>query len=330
MGKEFAMDEKEFLQTYNPQSDRRMFFALLAWSFMFIAFIFIGQWAGMAGFWIGEANPLSGLLLGVGIWVFVFVTTLRLFLVSVPEITALVTINLWLKRTPSEPYGNLRPYPTGMHFKYPWEQAELGNYITLRLVTRKVKEDYPSLDGPLMKTDWSFSYRARWWQIATYIAVSEVAITEGLEDVGSAFLSAKIARTDADVCKNTQESIGLELQKKFEEPATRDATQSRDSREEAKSLEDLYGIDVVRVALADIDYDARYQQMRTTKKVSLDIQDVAKKIKAGSSDGTISDKEAHTMALIINGDVTKNVQEVEGKGGEALSALLMAMSRGGK
>lgn len=323
------MTQEEFLRTYNPQSDRRMFFALLTWSFAFIALISIGQWAGMAGFWIGKTNPLSGLFLGVGIWIFTFVATLRLFLVSVPEITALVTINLWSKTTPSEPYKNLRPYPTGMHFKYPWEQVELGNYITLRLVTQPVTEDYPSLDGPMMLTEWSFQYRPRWWQIATYIAVAQITITNGLKDVGSGFLSAKIGSTKALDCKKNQEEIGINLQRKFEEKV-RSLNSNKESGEETKTLEDLYGIDVVRVALADVDFDERYQQVRTTEKVSATIQGIAKKIQDDAPDKSITSKEAYNMALIINGDVTKTVQEVEGEGGEALAALLMAMSRGGK
>ena len=335
------MTEKEFLRTYNLQSDRRMFFALLAWSFTFMAFIFVtfmafifvGQWAGMAGFWIGETNPLSGLLLGVGIWILAFVTTLRLFLVSVPEITALITINLFLKSTEQEPYRNLRPYPTGMHFKYPWEQVEPDNYINLRLITASVVEDYPSLDGPKIKTKWSFQYRARWWQLPTYIAVDQTTITSGLHDVGSGSLSAKIARTKAIECKTTQADIEKELQKKFEEKiGGSDPSAEGDEKtdEKEKTLEDLYGIDVVRVALADIDFDDKFQQVRTTEKVSDTLQEIAKKIQAGAKDDSISSKEALNVALIVNGDITKSVQEVEGQGGEALAALLMAMSRGGK
>lgn len=327
------MTEADFLRTYKPESTRRMFFALNAWVFGFILLVLLGEMIGRAGFWIGEPNQLSGLLLGAGAWVFFAIATLRLFLVSVPEITALITINLFLKTTKEEPYKNLRPYPTGMHFKYPWEQVEISNYINLRLITAPVSEDYPSRDGPLMQTRWSFQYRARWWQLATYIAVDQTTITSGLRDVGSSFLSATIAKTDAVDCKTNQAAIERELQKKFEGKVAGSALTAgagTDPDEQESTLEDLYGIDVVRVALADIDYDEKFQKIRTSERVSTTIQDIAKKIQDGAKDQSINSKEAHTMALIINGDIVKNVQEVEGKGGEALAALLMAMSRGGK
>lgn len=327
------MTEAEFLHIYQPESSKRAWFALAVWELGLVLFIALGQWAGNAGFWIGEPNPLSGLLLGAGAWIFTVTATLRLFLVSVPEITALITVNLFLKPTEDEPYKNLRPYPTGMHFKYPWEQVEPGNYINLRLITAEMTEDYPSSDGPLMKTRWSFQYRARWWQLATYLAVDQTTITGGLRDVGSSFLSATIAKSNAVDCKTNQASMEKELQKKFEEkvagPARTGATEEKPDEKE-KTLENLYGIDVVRVALADIDYDERFQKIRTTERVSATIQDIAKKIQDGAQDKSINSKEAHTMALIINGDVTKNVQEVEGEGGEALASLLMAMARGGK
>lgn len=206
------MSEAEFLRAYKPQSDQRMLFAVVVSTITLVVLVGIGIWIGEKGFWVGKSNLLSGLLIGIGTWIFLSTNGLRFFLVSVPEITALITINFFSKPTEGEPYKNLRPYPTGMHFKYPWEQVELGNYINLRLITADVTEDYPSQDGPMIKARWSFQYRARWWQLATYIAVDQTTITGGLRDVGSGFLSATIAKTDAVECKKTQAHIEKELQ----------------------------------------------------------------------------------------------------------------------
>jgi hypothetical protein len=87
---------------------------------------------------------------------------------------------------------------------------------------------------------------------------------------------------------------------------------------------ELYGIELVRVSLADVDFEPTVQAVRATQMVSKKLLEIAKDIRKKHPD--ISDKDALNAAMIMNKDISKSVTEVEGQGGEALAALLMAMS----
>lgn len=256
--------------------------------------------------------------IGVVVWFVALAYWHRQFLVSVPEVTGLVTINLIT--------GGLHPYGTGIHFRYPWEQVKGGNYITLRIVTQERKETYPSADGPLMEAEWSFQYRPTIEGLPRHIAVDESTINKGLVDVGSSFLSSQIAKKEAIKCKEEQAGLERELKRTFEEEKIK--IKLTDKKEGEITLEEFYGIDIVRVSLADLDYEEKFQQVRVTEQVATRLKKIAADIKAENPD--VSSKDALNTAMIINKDVTKHVQEVEGEGGKALAGLFMAMATGGK
>lgn len=254
----------------------------------------------------------GSLFWGLLIWAIAMAYAPRAFLVSVPEVTGLLTINLL--------NGELRPYGTGIHFRFPWEQVKEGNYINLRTITpEQRKESYPSADGPAMIVKWSFQYIPRLELLPRFIAVDQTTIDKGLGDVGSSFLSAEIARRNTIDCKENQAVIERGLQEAFEGPFSRSAV--------GETVEQFYGIDIVRISLADVDYDEKFQRARTTEQVMERLRGSANKIH--DEHGEISSKDALNAVMIVNGDVTKNIQEVEGEGGQALAALLMAMARGG-
>jgi hypothetical protein len=247
--------------------------------------------------------------IGVVAWFVALAYWHRLFLVSVPEVTGLVTINLLT--------GELHPYGTGIHFRFPWEQVKEGNFINLRIVTQERSEDYPSEDGPVLKVKWSFQYKSTVEGLPKYIAVDETTVNKGFGDVGSSFLGARIASEKAEACVNTREAIEKELQKKFE-----DVVKLGDTAKD-HNLEQLYGVDLLRVSLADIDFETKYQGARSTQATAKKLKEVASNIQKGKK---INDKDAFNAALIINGDVKKSIQEVEGEGGNALASLFMAMA----
>src|SRR3989344_2227595 len=89
--------------------------ALLAWGILFIIIHLLTT------VWLAT-DPRFGW----AIWAIVMAFSVRPFMVSVSEYTALVTINLLT--------GGLKDYGTGLWFRYPWEQAKEGNYINLRLL----------------------------------------------------------------------------------------------------------------------------------------------------------------------------------------------------
>lgn len=309
------LEDSEYWEWHKSGQRGRMSFAFFVWLASFLLFnnITIGILGifGIGVFW--------SILIGVSLWFVVMGYTIRYFMISVPEVTGLVTINLFKD-------GTMRSYPSGLHFAYPWEQAKEGNFITLRLITKSHDESYPSQDGPIMIAKWSYQYRPNLRLLPKYIAVDESTIDKGITDVGSSILSQQIAVKDAIDCKKKQGDIQGKLKELFE---TKERTESegRTKTRESSGVEQLYGIDIIKVALADLDYDEEFQKVRSSEQISARLKDMAGKLKEGKQ---ITDKDALNAALIINKNATKHIQEVEGEGGQALAALLMSMATGGK
>lgn len=240
--------------------------------------------------------------IGFALWVFAISLTLQPFLVSVPEYAELVTINLVS--------GKKKGYKTGLHFRYPWEQVKKGNYINLRLMPMDREEDYPAKDGPKMHAKWQLQYRVL--DAITYIGVGREAIEKVLTGVGSSVLSSSIARCNSEDAKTGQKDVEGKLQKEFQDLDT----------------VKLYGVEIPKVSLADLDYEVTIQKVRATEEIARRIKKIAADIRKDNP--KIKEKDALNAALIIHGNISKSVVEVEGEGGEALAALLIAMSKGGK
>lgn len=239
----------------------------------------------------------------------------KFFLVSVPEVTGLLTVNVFT--------GKLKTYNTGLHFRWPWEQVKEGNFINLRITTESMEESYPAADGPIMLVKWSFQYRplaeATYDKdgkssLERYISADDETIKKGLKDVGSSILSADIAGYASAECKKNQKKIEEKLEGEFEKMAP--------------TPKDLYGIELIRVSLADVDYEPTVQAVRASEQVAAKLTEIAEGIR--NKHPEISQKDAMNAALIIHGKVRKDIVEVEGEAGNALAALLIAASRGGK
>lgn len=250
--------------------------------------IFLGKWI------FGSLN------LGVVIWIFMMAASIRLFMVSVPKVTGLLTVDL---RT-----GVLVPYFTGLHFRFPWEQVQEENYINLQLVTTKREETFPSMDGPLMLVKWSCQYRPDPKGLDRYVSVGESTVEEGLPDVVSSILQKIISDKSSEDCKKDQHEIEKAVLKEFNEMVP--------------GPSELYGIELVRFSLADVDYEDKAQKVRVTKMVTDKLREIATEI-VKNHPGT-SEADALKIAMVINGNLPKSVLEVEGKAGEALAALLVA------
>lgn len=279
----------------------RFVFAIVCWVLLLLGCIILGQALGYPI--LGGALGFLAVSLSTGV-----------FLVSVPEVTGLLTVNALT--------GVLHPYGTGLHFRFPWEQVKEGNFINLRVVTENMEESYPAQDGPVMLVKWSFQYRPSAEAIydhtgksplERYISADDNTIKQGLKDVGSSILSANIAGFPADHCKGGQQVIEAELRSEF---GTMRPTP-----------EELYGIKLIRVSLADVDYEPTVQAVRASEQVAAKLRQIATAIRIDHPE--ISQKDAMNAAMIIHGKIKKDVVEVEGQGGEALAALLIAMSRGG-
>lgn len=309
------MSDDEYWKWHKNGQRERMIFAISICIATFVFFLIISPiivgWLG--GFSNIGAGITVSVLMASAFEAYATSRAFKFFIVSVPEITGLLTINL-LKN------GGLRPYGTGLHLRYPWEQVKEGNYINLRLVTsEKITQTYPSLDGIVMMTEWTFQYIAKLRLLAKYIAVDETTINKGLTDVGSGLLSSMIAQRNAEELKKDQETLKKDFIKDFENTIVKEA--GLDAK-----LEDHYGIDITTVSLADIDYEKKFQNVKTSERVADKIKAIAKNLqKTGEGEEEkIKYKDALNSALIINGDITKKVQEVEGEGLVALAGLIMA------
>lgn len=255
------------------------------------------------GVWWSDGHPILWALL---FWSAAMMFMVRPFMVAIPEITGLVTVNFF--------NGQLTIYGTGMHFRFPWEQVREGNFINLRLVTERKVETYPAKDGPAMHVEWSYQYRPLIERLDVYISVDATTINQGLKDVGSSLLAIDIARQKSEDCKRNHATIEQKLVLAFENMVPRP--------------DELYGIDLVRVSLVDVDYEPVVQKVRASELVTAKLRKIAADIRKEHSE--ISQKDAMNAAMIVNGNISKTVTEVEGEGGEALAALLIAMSKGGK
>ncbi len=298
----------EVTKKVTKKDRRRMYVALLFWILVAIIAIMV------ASTLFGK----YGLTIGLALGILNFGLSVKYFLISVPEVTGLLTINLF--------GGKLFPYGPGLHFKYPWEIVKEKNYFSLEAVTVKREEfaTFVSRDGVPLLVDWTFQYRPDEEKLDTFIGFNRGEIEKGFADLLSGNISAAIAEQDAIPARANIQVIRDELQKPFEDTAAVGSPGIK--------LEEKYGVQVVNTAIADIAFTEDFQKARTTERVAERLNMVAESLQK-KSDGTkkdIKDKDALNTALIINKNVTKHIQEVEGEGGQALAALIMAAARGGK
>lgn len=282
--------------------------------------------------------PLGyGTALGCAVWLILMAYIHRWFMVSVPEITGLNLFNVLT--------GKMRGIGAGLHFRYPWEQVEQRNYIELRLAkTTRPDETYPALDGPVLKVSWFFQYRPRVEWLPRYVAVSQEVIDTGLTDVGSRFLSRVIGSgidsngilkwPTAEECKKHQDEIETYLKDYFEKKLSELEEEGVNlgipiaPKEGDFTLEFLYGIDLVAVGIADMDYEEIYQKVRSSRAVVEKLNEIATNLKKGN----ITDREALDAAMVVNKNITRsiqeNVQRITGEGTEAVLSFIMALAQG--
>lgn len=297
---EVAEPKRKAIQAKKGESFLKMFFGILCGLFSFSVPIFFGWF--IFDIW-GTGVP--GAFVGAFVGARVAGKSVPHYMVSVPEVTGLLTVNTLRD-------GRFEVYRPGLHFRFPWEQAKTGNYINLRTITRQKEENYPTADGPKMHVKWSYQYRPDYKKLDKYLSVEEDTIEKGVSDIGSGVLSSEIGLMGALDVKKLQKGLGKKMRGIFKEIKLM----------EGERLEAFYGIELINVALADVDFDERFQRIRTSEQIANQLEEIAKRLKTGE----ISDKDALNAAMIINGDIKKNVQEVEGQGGQALAALLMAMA----
>ena len=277
----------------------RQNFALIVWSVTLIIFVFVGTLI------VG----LYGTAIGIGVCGVVVAFTFKHFIVSVPEVTILLTINLV--------NGKLKEYNSGLHFKYPWEQIKNKNYLVMEMVSKSHQEDFAARDGPNVNVKWSYRYKPNKGMMKTYLETSDSVIDTGIQDIVSGFLSAIIAKMDA---VDAREKI-TEIQKKIKNSFEKTGRYK-------KTIEKSYGIDFLELSIADVEYEDRVQKARATGHIAQTLKATAKTIQGRNKNSDITDKEAYNTALVIDGKIEKKeisiTTDVKGEGGNALAAIFIA------
>lgn len=262
--------------------------------------VIVGTIAFLASF-LFKHYLFLGLGLGTALWVYMSGKSLKAFMVSVPEVTGLVTVDLIT--------GGMHTYGPGLHFRQPWEQVKDGNYINLRTMkTDDKQETFPCKDGPVVIVKWSLQYRSSVEQLREYIAVDEETINKGLNEVASSFLALKIRNMGAEEIRKNENKKVLEenLLSHFQTSATVPVkrTDGTDT-----PLEKFYGISILLVTIADVDFEASYQEARSTDQIMKALKKTAKHLVTGG-DGSITNKDALDSVLMVAGKgVKKEVRQ---------------------
>lgn len=258
-----------------------------------------------------------GAFLGMALWIWGVGESIEMFVVSVPEVTGLITVNMLKSVTVDDPYANQRVYPVGFWFKLPSEQVKRGLFMNLRIVSQEFEEDFPAFDGPKIETHGGFIYRPHLPMLPRYIAADDTVINLGLVNITTSTLMkmisalpAREARREENVNRYQETLVNV-----FSDPST--ALRMADAKEVVllgnmgldPSFENLFGIDFIAVQVADADYEAHYQTSLSQQARAKLIDEVMQNL---TTERGLQAKEAANTALLQFGIVTKNIFEVEG------------------
>ena len=242
--------------------------------------------------------------------------TLKLFLVSVPEVTGLILLNQF--------GGRLRAVGSGFRLKWPWETYREENFFSLELVTKKFTETYAAGNGPLMEVKASYQYNPDERRLNRYIAVDKTTIEQGFTDIFSGILSEIIGAGEAeDVRKNiqgVQNAVIRQLDSSALTVVGENGTQAGTPPSVKEKLENQYGINWRLFAIADIDFAKDYQEARSGKARMAKIGETIAVLKSAAP--LLDDKDAVNTVLVEQGKAKKSVFEIEGLSGAINDAVI--------
>lgn len=282
---------------------------------MKIALFLVCIWACCVIVFLWAAdNTLAGAFLTAAGTVLVIGYSFMLSTLSVPAAHGAIALNIFT--------GKETPYPPGVGFKWPWERVTENDYFDLYEYTEKSTCLSAAKDGPNMEIGYSVQWRPSVELLPQYRKMlhgDREAIRVGLVNRASNIIDQKIARRKADNMRGQTGKLEEHVVSVFEE--------SKDG-EGMGDLERAFGVDILRIQIASIDYDERTQRARETKNISERFREETAKIVEGS-EGKISSKDARNSLLIIDGKVTKHITEVEGNPKDGF-VMALAEAVGGK
>lgn len=222
------------------------------------------------------------ILVTLRIWVSFAIRSYKPYIVSVPGVVGLVT--------ESALGGEFYVYPSGIHFKYPWERVRKENFYSLETITRSYKEDFVSKDDGIVQAKGSFDYHADINNLVNYHKISEKTIVDGFRNLIKQGLTVQIVDKNAEDARKKTGEIKDALEMLYK------------GKHHEKEQE--YGVQFTDITLADIGYDDE-----TQKALSMAFH--REKIAAGSEKFNNMGQRQIENALLLEGKMTKVVHKLE-------------------
>lgn len=220
-------------------------------------------------------------LMGLGIWLAVFLSILKLHLISVPEITGLVTLDVFR--------GVMHAYGSGWKIKYLWEQANDENYINMRLLPTSDSHALVTKDGVKVTFTYTVQYRARLRLLPIYIRVDKEDIDGALDAIVRSAISLKAMGRTADELRSDEKVE--EMNQALREELGQDGY--------GHEIEFRYGIDIEVVSISEPTFGEDYVESTTAQVITAKFDAAARKLR--ESDGLgLSGQAAMDVVLLAN------------------------------
>lgn len=224
-------------------------------------------------------------LMGVALWLAVFLSILKLHLVTVPEITGLVTLDVFR--------GVMHAYGAGWKIKYLWEQAKDENYINLRLIPSNGTYELVSKDGVKVKYTYTIQYRGRLRLLPIYIRVDKKDINEALGAIVRSVIAIGAMGKTADHLRSDVEVEGL--LKSLREQLGQEGNDAN-----GHEIEYRYGIDIEVVSLSEPTFSDDYIEATTAQVITSKFDSAARKLREGDGGLGLSGQAAMDVVLLAN------------------------------
>lgn len=285
--------------------------------------------------------------------------TYKLWLVSVPKLTGLITTNLFT--------GELHVFGTGFGIKYPWERYTYDDFIDVQADVVESKSRFITDEGIPVIFRWSMQFTPFMPMLPLYIRTASKAISDGLEEVVETTFSDSILGQHVDDVRKPAtidrirenllrmlEGAPIIMSDGTEAPPRKLLGRGGETKVEVEigdakgyPMQYRFGISVELGTLSPPEFDKDYQEVIIGRVTAAAMLADAKKLAApdGAWPGLPPERAMRTIQIInkepgvtdqgLTIDFTQNAKEAAGDLGDSLRgaapalAALAAKNKGG-
>lgn len=240
-------------------------------------------------------NLLAQLLAGTALWLVGFAGLLYLHVISVPEITGLVTLSVLT--------GTMHAYGAGWKIRYLWEQVKEENFINLRLIPTNKTFKFVTKDGVEVQYTFTVQYRGRLNLLPVFIRVDKADIDEAIHAIVRSVvaISAMDRTADEQRIKANVELLLKDLRKEL----------GQDDDGVGHEIEYRYGIDIEVVSLSEPTFGEDYVQATTAEVITGKFNAAALKLKQSDGLGLTGQSAMDTVLLANKEKIERKVTGIE-------------------